>query len=252
MLEEAGNVFAVFDRQDSGCWSAGIETPEGRWFVKLATTEAAHTSMQRVRELHQHVQHPAIVPLVHGLTCADGLVNIYPWESGEVLYHPTVGTRPDRTDPSQPMARFRALPLHQAQGALQQVLDAHERICDAGWIAVDFYDGCTMYDFTAHQMRLIDFDEYRPEPFDVPGDRLPGSSRYLAPEELRHSGRIDQRATVHALGRMLRLLLDAGDHEAAWRGTTEQLDVIRKATDPDPARRWPTVHDLNAAWITTR
>ncbi|MFD5230668.1 hypothetical protein ACFWJ5_19480 [Streptomyces qaidamensis] len=37
----------------------------------------------------------------------------------------------------------------------------------------------------------------------------------------RRGSRIDGRTTVHALGRAIRLLLDAGDEERAWPGTAE-------------------------------
>ena len=37
------------------------------------------------------------------------------------------------------------------------------------------------------------------------------------------------------LGRTLRLLLDAGDAEADWRGTDRQLAVITKATEQRPS-----------------
>ncbi|WP_174514498.1 serine/threonine protein kinase [Streptacidiphilus jiangxiensis] len=249
LLAKAGKVFAAFDAQDSGCWSAGVEADDGqRWFVKLAGTSAGESAMRRVQELHRQVRHPSIIPVVHSFACADGLVNIYPWADGDVLYHPTTDARPDRTLATHPMACFRSLPLPRVETALDTVLDAHQAICAAGWVAVDFYDGCLLYDFGTHVMRLIDLDEYRPGPFTVPGDRLPGSSRYLAPEERRHGALVDERTTVHALGRMLRLLMDGGDMEADWRGTPAQLAVVTRATDPDPSRRQPTVSALRETW----
>lgn len=46
-------------------------------------------------------------------------------------------------------------------------------------------DGCFLYDDERLAMHLVDLDEYRPGPFTVTADRLPGSSRYMAPEECR-------------------------------------------------------------------
>lgn len=59
---------------------------------------------------------------------------------------------------------------------------------------------------------------------------------------------LDTRTTVFSLARMLRLLLDAGDAEAAWRGGAAQLLVIDKATRSDPDERWDNVAALTAAW----
>ncbi|WP_063734171.1 hypothetical protein [Streptomyces virginiae] len=131
------------------------------------------------------------------------------------------------------MTRFRAQPLTQISIALDTLLNAHLAVEDAGYVAVE-YDGCMLYDFDQQRMMLCDLDEYRPGPFTLEADRLPGSSRYMAPEEFVRGSLIDIRTTVFNLGRALRLLLDAGDEETQWRGTPAQLAVIMQATAPSP------------------
>lgn len=78
-----------------------------------------------------------------------------------------------------------------------------------------------LYDLNEHRMVLCDVDEYRVGPFAREADRLPGSTRCMAPEEFVRGSLIDIRTTVFALGRALRLLLDAGDEEKEWRGTPQ-------------------------------
>lgn len=56
------------------------------------------------------------------------------------------------------------------------------------------------------------------------------------------------RTTVHVLGRTALLLLDAGDDEDAFRGTTAQLAVIERATHPEPSERFGGVRELAEAW----
>ncbi|MFE7809285.1 hypothetical protein ACFU51_32380 [Streptomyces sp. NPDC057430] len=146
------------------------------------------------------------------------------------------------------MARFRAQPLAQINIALEALLNAHLAVEDAGYVAVDLYDGCMLYDFDQQRMMLCDLDEYRPGPFTLEGDRLPGSSRYMAPEEFVRGSLIDIRTTVFNLGRALRLLLDAGDEETQWRGTPAQLAVIVQATAREPENRLPSVSALVDAW----
>ncbi|MFJ2419155.1 hypothetical protein [Streptomyces brevispora] len=70
----------------------------------------------------------------------------------------------------------------------------------------------------------------------------------MAPEEFHRGAVIDQRTSVFHLGRSLRLLLDGGDKEQDWRGTTAQLSVIATATAPDSADRYGSVRDLAQAW----
>ncbi|MET9606722.1 hypothetical protein ABZZ17_16860 [Streptomyces sp. NPDC006512] len=147
-----------------------------------------------------------------------------------------------------PMARFRGLPLSRIHAALESILSAHLAVEQAGLVAVDFYDGCMLYDFERHRMMLCDLDEYRAGPFTLEADRLPGSRRFMAPEEFVRGSVIDTRTTVFILGRALRLLLDAGDEEKQWRGTPRQLTVVRKASAAVPESRFPSVHSLVAAW----
>ncbi len=237
-LRTVGEVFRSFREQDSGCVSYGVQLPDGeRWFVKEATTAAAQPSLDRAWAFHRAVRHPAIVPQLHRITVTDGgrTAVVMPWSPGESLYGPA-------------RARFRALPLASVLRAIDRVLDAHLMVEAAGMVAVDLYDGAFLYDFYGDALHLIDLDEYRPGPFILQDDRLPGSARFMAPEEWRHGARIDIRTTVYALGRTARLLLDADDGERAWRGTAAQLAVLERATRADPAERFAGVREFTDAW----
>lgn len=246
--DQFGTVFRRFDDQDSGCVSYGLTASGQRWFVKTASTPEGISSLRRAVSFHQHVSHAAIVPLVHSFTADDGLVLVHAWMSGEVLYHPTRRHRGGRAAAGSPTARFRAQPLARIHSALESVLAAHLAVEEAGFVAVDFYDGCMLYDFDGHRMMLCDLDEYRAGPFVLEADRLPGSTRYMAPEEFVRGSVIDVRTTVFSLGRALRLLLDAGDEEQQWRGTPQQLEVIGTATAVAPKHRFPSVLSLVNAW----
>jgi len=248
VLDRLGTVFQRFDEQDSGCISYGLLASGQRWFVKTASTLEGISSLRRAVSFHRSVSHSAIVPLAYSFTTDDGLVLVYPWMSGEVLYHPTRSRHGGRAAPGSPMARFRAQPLPRIHAALESILGAHLAVEEAGFVAVDLYDGCMLYDFDEHRMVLCDLDEYRAGPFVLEADRLPGSRRYMAPEESVRGSLIDIRTTVFSLGRALRLLLDAGDDEKQWRGTPEQLEVIRTATATAPERRFPSVRSLVDAW----
>ncbi|MDX3383553.1 serine/threonine protein kinase [Streptomyces niveiscabiei] len=237
-LPGIGEVFRRFaaPAQDSGCTSYGVRLPGGeRWFVKTPTTPEACGTLERAWRFHRAVRHPAIVPQVHRL----GAAVVMPWRDGGLLYAP------------EHRASFRRLPLPEIHRALDTLLDAHLAVEAAGWQAVDFYDGALLYDFRREALHLIDLDEYRPSPFRLDADRLPGSRRFMAPEEWRRGARIDARTTVYVLGRALRLLLDAGDGERAWRGTPAQSAVLERATREAPGERFADVRELAAAWRTT-
>jgi hypothetical protein len=106
-----------------------------------------------------------------------------------------------RDDPRSAFARFRRLPVSEILTAFGTVLDAHRAVAEQGVVAVDFYDGCLIYDFSQRQMRLCDLDSYRPGPYILDQDRQYGSTRFLAPEEFLRGALIDERTTVFTLGR---------------------------------------------------
>jgi serine/threonine-protein kinase len=143
------------------------------------------------------------------------------------------------------LERFRQLPVAEVEAALSAILDAHLAIVAAGLVAVDLYDGCFLYDFDRSKMWLVDLDEYRPGPFTLEEERLPGSERYMAPEEWVRGSTIDERTTVYVLGRVLHHLLDS---EQGWRGRESQRKVVNRATASDPAERYQDVDVLVAAW----
>ena len=174
------DAFAVFDQQDSGCLSYGVEREGHRLFVKSARTAAGRDSLRRAIAFHASVQHEAIVHPVEVTDKGDETVLLYPWCEGAVLNHATVAGS-DRSA----LERFRQLGVEFVVAAIDTILSAHERVAAAGFVSVDLYDGCFLYDFDRPEMRLIDLDEYRPAPFVVDADRLPGSRRYMAPEEFR-------------------------------------------------------------------
>lgn len=165
-----------------------------------------------------------------------------------MLYGAPLGGAGARLDPAGPHARFRSLPTTEVLAALESIFDAHLAVADAGFVAVDLYDGCFIYDFVARRMRLCDLDEYRPGPFVVDADRLPGSLRFMAPEEFERGAVIDERTTVFNLGRTALVLLDEGDLDGRFRGTAAASDVLDRATHPRRVERYPTVTEFVSVW----
>lgn len=234
------SAFVIFDNPDSGCISYGVESGGDRWFVKRATTPAATESLRRAFAFHARVHHAAIVAPADSYDHGAGLTVVYPWRDGVVLNHATA-QGPDRSG----LARFQTLPIEHVHDALTAILAAHQAVADAGFVAVDLYDGCFHYDFDEARMWLIDLDEYRPGPFVLEDERLPGSRRYMAPEEFVRGSTIDERTTVYVLGRTLHHLLDSPQ---GWRGTAAQAAVVARATRSLPDERYRDVASLIHAW----
>src|SRR3546814_7978221 len=203
----------------------------------LATTPAAHESLGRAIPFHHSVRHPVIVAPIDVVDTPDRRQLIYPWHDGVVLNHATV----DGSDRCG-LDRFHQQYSSDILSAIDAILDAHEAVAAAGFVSVDLYDGCFLYDFDCRTMRLIDLDEYRPGPFTVESDRLPGSTPYMAPEELVHGARVAERTTVFHIGRTAAQLLTDPNPSSAPSA------VAYPPTGIDPATRYPTVAAMAAAW----
>ena len=237
---ESDEPFVVFDQQDSGCLSYGVERDGRRLFVKTAQTPSACTSLRRAIAFHAAVRHPAIVAPEEVTDTLETTRIVYPWRDGTVLNHATVAG-----SNRSALERFRTLELGLVLAAIGTIIAAHEAVANAGFVSVDLYDGCFLYDFDRHELWLIDLDEYRPGPFVLDADRLPGSRRYMAPEEFERGATIDQRTMVFHLGQTIAELLDM---EEGSRCSTPQRQLVEEATSEDPDRRPSTVAELAAAW----
>jgi serine/threonine-protein kinase len=229
--------FAVFDHQDSGCVSYGVELNAQKVFIKVALTDEALESLGRAIAFHDAVRHPSIVRPIDVIDTKARRQLIYPWVDGAVLNHATIAGS-DRSG----LERFVTLDPGEIRAAIEAILDAHLTITAASFVSVDLYDGCFLYDFDHRRMHLIDLDEYRLGPFVVAQDRLPGSTRYMAPEEFTRGATIDERTTVFHLGRTITELLGPTGLSAA------ELNVARRATHADPEQRFADVEQMTSTW----
>lgn len=255
-LRRLGEVFVVIDHRQprySGnvCW--GVEIAGRRLFVKTAAHANGIAWLESAGRFHASVQHPAIAPLVASLPVAGGaMAKVFPWVEGEVLNDPHVPGAIPRDDERSTYRRFRGLPVDRILAALDMIFDAHLAVAAAGYVAVDFYDGCVMYDFTRHDIHLVDLDVYRPGPYVLDVDRQFGSTRFMAPEEFQRGATIDERTTVFTLARAAFVFLSedmTGDPDRAlWRASGDLYEVAARATQAAPEGRWPTVAEFLGEW----
>lgn len=231
--------------------SYGIEVDGRRWLVKHSAAGPIETLLRAIR-FHDAVSHPSIVPLRQVLRADNELALVYPWVTGEVLYSPgTSRGSLARTDPASAHARFRAQPVSVILDVLDDVFDAHLAISRAGFVAVDWYDGCLLYDFGQRRINLIDLDEYRPGAFVVVGAPLPGSTRLRPPEHHCSGGTSDDRSTVFQLGRTAQVLLATGDSRESWRAGGRLAAVAARAASEDPDARYRSVAEFVRVWRHT-
>ena len=128
-LNAVGCVFAVFDgrTQDSGNISYGVQTAQGRYFVKtvgqpddpkpfMSHSERVSLLRNAIR-LRRSCDHRTLPPLHQVIESPTGPLLVYQWVNGELI-------RVDaamRNDPRSTFQRFRRLPSHEIIRALDLV-----------------------------------------------------------------------------------------------------------------------------------
>jgi len=249
-LDDVGEVFAEFLCQDSGNRCYGVRMGDERWFVKHGANPRTAPLLERARAIAGLVRHAALPVLHHHFETPEGPVLVYAFVDGEVVYnYPDLPGEAGRRHPESAHARFRALPPAEIAAAIDVVYDLHLALAHAGLVAVDFYDGNILYDFAAGKTHVCDLDHYQPGAFILEGERLAGSTRFMAPEEFQRGARIDQVTNVFTLGRTALVLLGDGSADgAAWRGSNALRDVALRATANERAERYPDVASFVAAW----
>ena len=247
-LEAIGTIFATFGAptQDSGNVSYGVQVGGERFFVKTTDPEAEvfgdHATrvalLYNAARFRRSCDHPTLPALHRIFETAHGPALVYDWVDGECLYG-------GRDDPQSAHQRFRRLPVKAILDVLDAIYDLHVQLVQRGWIAVDFYDGCLMYDFERQAAHIVDLDNYHLGAFTNQMGRMFGSTRFMAPEEFERGAVIDERTTLFTMGRAAIAFL--GDDIGGAMG-----EVVRRACRQEREVLYSSMEEFYAAWQQAR
>ncbi|WDH96911.1 serine/threonine protein kinase [Paenibacillus urinalis] len=259
-LSQLGTVFTVFDQQDSGNISFGVERAGENRFVKFAGARTmeyegdpqhAVTKLVEAASLYKELQHPVLVELIDHYEVASGYVAIFKWFDGECLHSHWAYPPPAKyTDLDSPFYRFKQLSIEHRLQSLNRIFDFHVFVEEKGYVAIDFYDGSLLYDFVNGETKICDIDYYEKKPFYNQMGRLWGSSRFMSPEEFELGAEIDSRTNVYTMGATAFVLL-GGELDRSfeiWDASEALYKVARKATSQDSHERYSSVKEFYKAW----
>lgn len=259
-LKDYGNVFSVFDQQDSGNICFGVEKEGKKFFLKYAgartvnydgKVESAVAKLHAAVEIYKQLQHPSLVSLVAAIEQKSGFALLFEWLEGENL-HPHWEFPPPKKyfDPDSPFKKFQDLNIQNKLQALDTIFEFHCHVEEKGYIAIDLYDGSLMYNFKNSQMKICDIDYYAKRPYKNEIGRMFGSSRFLSPEEQTIGEYIDQKTNVYTMGAMAFCLLgrECKRDFHSWSAAKELSDVATKAVSISRNDRYDTVAQFREAW----
>ncbi len=259
-LKELGEVFCVFDEQDSGNICFGLKTATKKLFIKYAgakTIEAncdpsdAVCRLKEAMTVYQALQHPSLVNLREHYPTNEGYLAVFDWFPGEGLHAHWAFTPEEKYHhPDSPSYRHKHLPLSRRLGSLDIIFAFHEHVAAKGYVAIDFYDGCIIYDFSNHITKICDIDFYHTHPYHNPLGRLWGSTRFMSPEEFELDAIIDEVTNVFNMGATAFALL-GGEVDCSfekWDAGPALYEVARKAVNPAREQRYPSITTFRQAW----
>lgn len=259
-LLNMGKVFAVFDEQDSGNICFGIAKDGTKKFVKYAGAktkeytghpEEAIVRLKKSIPIYKVLEHKHLIRLLEYFEVERGYVLVFEWFEGECLHsHWSFPPPHKNTHPDSPFYRFKQLSIEQRLKSFKSILEFHVNVEQKHYVAVDFYDGSILYDFTNHLTKICDIDLYKKKPFINTMGRLWGSTRFMSPEEFELGAAIDERSNVFTLGAIAFGLL-GGELDRSlskWEAGQDRYQAAMKAVKADRCERYATIEEFQVAW----
>jgi len=247
-LRRYGEVFKVFDDQDSGNICFGAADGAGRYFIKFAGAPAeraginakeAIANLKRSVPVYKDLSHPALIRYINSEEIGGGFAVIFDWVDAECPH------------PMYPSSRekFMRLPMEKRVGVFKDILGFHAHVAAKNYVAIDFYDGSILYDFGNEKTIVCDIDFYAKAPYTNRMGRLWGSSRFMSPEEFSLGAEIDEITNVYAMGATaFALFSDSDCSPEKWPLDTRLYDVVKRAVSGERWHRQRSIRQLIEEW----
>ncbi|NLV92248.1 MAG: phosphotransferase [Firmicutes bacterium] len=247
-----GKVFKVFDEQDSGNICFGVQKGEEKYFVKFAGAPTIGYSgppeeaVKRLKEsvpVYRDLAHLNLVRLLEAEEIGGGFALVFEWVDGECMGKQYPESR----------QRFLQLPKETRLEAFDAILSFHAHAASQGYVAIDFYDGCIMYDLTAKKTVLCDIDLYSRAPYTNNMGRMWGSTRFMSPEEFQLGAVIDEVTNVYLMGATAFALFAESDRTPEkWQLSEKLYEVAAKAVSDARSQRQQSIQQFVDEWNEAR
>lgn len=260
-LSKLGRVFKVFDQQDSGNLSFGVEKEGQKYFVKFAGAKPltydgnlsdAVDNLIKAIPLYDELKSEALISLVSHFEIGAGYAAVFEWFEGECLHSHWLFTGEAKLNhPESPFYRYKQLSVEKRLTSLDVIFAFHEHVELQGYVAVDFYDGSILYNFANDETRICDIDFYRPKPtVNDLGENFWGSSRFKSPEEFILGAPIDEVTNVFNMGATAFVLLGGASDRSfeKWEASQAHYDIALRAVSLKREQRFQSVAEFKLAW----
>ena len=213
-LKRYGTAFQVVDETDSGCMCIGMENGDKKYFCKIAgvnTIEAEVSPKESIKLLKESVnlyfnlRHPNLVKMIEDYDYNQFYVVVFEWTEGECLFdHWNFEKYQRDTTIKSPKEKFKQLSVSKKLSTIDVLFSFLQNVNEKGYVAVDFYDGSIIYDFSTDKTTICDIDLFRKAPvINDRGSEWFGTKRLKAPEEYIKGSVIDEQTNIFTLGALI-------------------------------------------------
>lgn len=275
-LAKYGKVFCVFDETGSGCISFGVDSGQSKYFVKIAGAKTiqpyvgVNESVEMLKNsihIYQELQHPHLIELLEHYQFENLYIAVFRWAKGDCLFdHWNFKKYKQQPKLQSPALRFKQLAIEKKLLSFDIIFNFLITTAAKNYVAIDFYDGSILYDFSSDTTTICDIDFFRHKPtINNIGEDFWGTKRLKAPEEYRYGDTIDEVTNVFTMGALIfHFFGNYSDHQIKqmytknefipcplenWSLSQSLYEATLTAVNQDRSMRYPSIADFYEIWI---
>jgi serine/threonine-protein kinase len=249
-LSAFGKVFRVFDQSSSGCICFGMEKDGKRYFLKFAGAHTINDALRNIEDTilrlkysvlkYKEMKHPLLVNLVDAMEIGGGYLTVFDWFDGESCGYPQ----------REMCERFITLPIEKKMRVYDGILEFHAHVIKCGYVAIDFNDQATMYNFDNGEFLICDIDFYAKQYYMNGYSGIWGDPSLMSPEEKRNGAVVDEISNVYAMGATAFVFFAEDDKNSRkkWTLSSELYEVAKKAVSEQRNGRQQSISNLITEW----
>jgi serine/threonine-protein kinase len=185
------------------------------------------------------LEHPTLTKLIDADEIGGGFAMVFEWIEGDCMGRQYPESR----------ERFMQMPFDIRLQMFDDILAFHAHAAKINYAAIDFYDGCIMYDPNTGRTVICDIECYSKSPYINNMGRMWGSSRFMSPEEFQLGAVIDEITNVYTMGATAFALFSNSDRSLKKWPLSERLyDVVKQAVNDERGKRQQSIEQLIAEW----
>lgn len=249
-INKFGRVFRVFDKQSSGNLCFGVESCGKRYFLKFAgartinlhesiETEDTVAILKHTVQKYNDLKHPRLINMVGAEEIGGGFVTVFEWFDGESCGFPQ----------KEMCAKFKLLPIKEKQRVFNGILEFHAHVANQGYVAIDFNDQSTLYNFETGDFKICDIDFYAKYSYMNGLGETIGDPSIMSPEEHRIAGLVDEISNVYTMGATAFVFFADEKREREYWGLSDELyEVAKKAVSVKRKDRQQSIGEFLEEW----